>query len=149
MYFKPRYLSNIEWELYVFSQLVPNGDCLEWSGFINKRGYGSVTRNKKPLVLHRLIYKLVKGKIPKGKVLDHLCRNTKCANPEHLEPVTDRVNVLRGVGLAAQYARRDSCKHGHKFTKENTLYSSSNNARRCRTCKRNETALRRQRLKYV
>lgn len=152
MYFKPRYLPQIEWELYVFSQLIPIGECLVWAGHKDPFGYGCVTRHKKTLRVHRLVYKLIKGKIPKKKVLDHLCRNTSCANPDHLEPVTDRENLMRGQGLAAQYAKRTHCKNGHEFNKANTYHEPSKrskNARRCRMCKRISAREKYRRLRNV
>jgi len=44
---------------------------------------------------HRLMYRQEIGPIPDGLWLDHLCRNTRCIRPDHLEPVTPAVNRQR------------------------------------------------------
>jgi hypothetical protein len=44
---------------------------------------------------HRNIYQLYHGKIPKTLVIDHICRNRKCINPNHLEAVTSSENNHR------------------------------------------------------
>jgi|SRR5882762_3651907 len=73
--------------------------CWEWSGYINKKGYGEIYlgRNKQSALAHRFFYKLDKGEIPPGLQLDHLCRVRHCCNPNHLEPVTNAVNTRRGL----------------------------------------------------
>ena len=74
--------------------------CWIWTGAsVNSRGprYGTYRlSNGKAKKAHRMIYESLKGLIPVGLELDHLCRNTLCVNPEHLEPVTHKVNVQRG-----------------------------------------------------
>lgn len=88
------------------------------------------------------------GKIPDGLILDHLCRNTLCVNPSHLEPVTPKVNILRGTNMAAQYARRTHCNLGHEFTVENTRIKK-NGARQCRICRRAARKVERLRRKAI
>jgi hypothetical protein len=70
-----------------------------------------------------------------GLVIDHLCRVPLCVNPEHLEPVTLRENILRGESLSARRARQTHCKHGHEFTAANT-YVTVKGQRYCRACDR-------------
>lgn len=111
--------------------------CWEWQGFLNSNGYGMT--NEKPVQLaHRMGYLLLRGEIPDNKPLDHLCRNPKCVNPEHLEPVTHRENILRGLAPAAINARKTHCINGHKFTDENTIirYRRGYKTRDCRECGR-------------
>lgn len=67
--------------------------------------------------------------------LDHLCRNRRCCRPDHLEPVTHKENVLRGMAPSAINARKTHCKRGHEFTAEN-IYPSPDGVRRCRECRR-------------
>ena len=106
--------------------------CWLWTGYRNKDGYGEyaskylVTR-----LAHRIAYGLDKGELPKLS-LDHLCRNRHCVNPDHLEPVTTKVNTRRSnVGLHS--ANKTECPHGHTYDEKNTLVYDGK--RFCRTCK--------------
>ncbi|RLC35878.1 HNH endonuclease, partial [Candidatus Falkowbacteria bacterium] len=75
-------------------------DCIEHTGAKTAYGYGRVyTSPGKYRVAHRIEYEKQRGKIPNGKVLDHLCRNRGCINVEHLEVVTRGENVKRGEGI--------------------------------------------------
>jgi hypothetical protein len=60
------------------------------------RGYGVAVVNRKTIRAHRLYYIRANGPVPAGLDLDHLCRNRRCVNPDHLEPVTRAVNAQRG-----------------------------------------------------
>lgn len=116
--------------------------CWEWVGTRNQHGYGQVllTRRKKRAA-HQVSFEALVGPIPDGLVLDHLCRNHWCVNPRHAEPVTDRVNILRGEGIAAQLADRTHCRKDHEFSQENT-YVTSQGHRKCKTCRRAHDAAR-------
>lgn len=114
--------------------------CWLWTGKLNPDGYGRVLLPKElgyTLVrTHRYTYETFVGPIPPGLVIDHLCRVRHCCNPDHLEAVTQRVNVLRGESPMAKFARATHCVHGHEFTPENTGRQSGDRGRLCRTCKR-------------
>lgn len=117
-------------------------DCWEWTASKCRLGYGQVKINYRHLLAHRVAYELVRGPIPEGLCLDHLCRNRGCVNPSHLDPVTHRENVLRGKGFATSQLRKTHCIRGHEFTPENTLVSM--NRRTCRACNRIRSKARRQ-----
>jgi HNH endonuclease len=74
--------------------------CWLWPGGLSG-GYGHVTYRvggeRKDAKLHVLVYELLVEPVEPGLLLDHRCRRRTCCNPEHLEPVTNRTNVIRGV----------------------------------------------------
>jgi len=108
-------------------------DCWEWKACKNNRGYGVFTIKHKNILAHRYIYEYYHGMICPDLTIDHLCRNHACVNPEHLEQVTQRENVLRGFSKQAENAKKTHCIHGHEFTEENT-YIRTVGGRACRTC---------------
>jgi len=72
------------------------GECWVWTGVLSA-GYGQIWDKGRMRLVHRLMYELMVGPIPDGLVIDHLCRNPRCCNPAHIEPVTQKVNVKRGL----------------------------------------------------
>lgn len=71
--------------------------CVEWTGFLHK-GYGQFQlRPGKPVRAHRWAYEREVSELGPSVVLDHLCRNTACVNVEHLEPVSQKENIRRGL----------------------------------------------------
>ncbi|WP_217269810.1 HNH endonuclease signature motif containing protein [Neobacillus endophyticus] len=111
--------------------------CWNWTGIKRSDGYGAFVIENKWFRPHRFAYELIKGEIPPGLVLDHLCRNPLCVNPDHLEPVTNRENVRRGLA-GMQNKLKTHCPHGHEYTEENT-YTSNRGKRNCKTCNRERT----------
>jgi hypothetical protein len=128
-----------------WSMVDKSGDCWLWTGVIYKRtGYGSVGRRGSA---HRLAYILVVGPIPNGMHLDHLCRVRHCVNPDHLEPVTPRENLLRGETHAARNAAKTQCFKGHELSGDNLRVNTWKNKdgeirfrRKCRACAKEESA---------
>jgi hypothetical protein len=116
----------------------PNG-CWEWTGSRTADGYGQVRlAGRGPLVkAHRVVYLAERGEIGHGLSLDHLCSNPPCANPDHLEPVTSRANILRGSSPSAGNARRTHCPAGHLLAGDNLAASGTRRGRRsCLACAR-------------
>lgn len=111
-------------------------DCWVWQGRLAANGYGRVVPDGRDRVVHRVVYELLVGPVAEGLTLDHLCRNRACVNPAHLEPVTNRENILRGESPTATNARKTHCIHGHEFTEENTYMDRGR--RMCRTCNRDK-----------
>jgi hypothetical protein len=109
-------------------------DCWEWTaGTLSKGRYGGFYDGKMRHA-HRVAYELCVGEIPDGLVIDHLCGNTLCVNPAHLEAVTQRENILRGESFAASHARTTHCPSGHAYDEANTrVYKGM---RVCRECNR-------------
>lgn len=125
-----------EQETRFWSKVDKSGSCWLWTGSKTSWEYGQHTVDGKNWRVHRLAYILTKGEIPKGLHLDHLCRVRHCVNPDHLEPVTNKQNVLRGIGPTANNARKTHCKRGHEFTEANTyVYTRGEHQERfCKAC---------------
>lgn len=117
--------------------------CWPWP-LSRDKGYGLTWVAGKLVKAHRAAYELLVGPIPPGLQIDHLCRNRACVNPSHMEPVTQHVNILRGVGFAAVNAIKTHCPQGHPYDETNTKISKKGR-RHCRTCLRKQEAKRRQR----
>lgn len=111
--------------------------------------YGRFPVNNSKVRAHRFSYELTKGVIPKGFVIDHLCRNTLCVNPDHLEAVTLQENIRRGL-LGVLRPQRTHCSRGHELTPENTWLRKDRGRYNCLTCRRERTYRWRQEhiLKY-
>lgn len=92
--------------------------CWLWNGPKNPKGYIQFASDSGQSA-HRFAYEYFVRPIPTGFTIDHLCRNRGCVNPNHLEAVPVRTNVLRGIGLTAHNARKTHCKRGHEFTPDN------------------------------
>jgi hypothetical protein len=111
-------------------------DCWLWQGHQhNDRGYGRITVAGERWLVHRLAYTEAVGPIPDGYEVDHLCRNTRCVRPSHLEAVPPRVNTLRSDNPPAINARKTVCSRGHALSGSN-VYVRPGGRRNCRTCKR-------------
>ncbi len=97
---------DMEERLIANSVLDPVTGCWEWTGAKDKRAstpYGKITIWCKKLSrrlkrqAHIVSYETFVGSIPEGHEIDHMCRNTFCICPTHLEPVTPEENKARRV----------------------------------------------------
>lgn len=109
--------------------------CWEWQAGKARGGYGSFVV-KKPMLrpAHRISYLALVGEIPDKWVIDHLCRNPPCVNPAHLEAVTNRENVLRGINPKAVAHVAGECLKGHRLEGANLIHDTVGRPR-CRTCR--------------
>lgn len=117
-----------------WSKVEKTESCWLWTANQIHDGYGSFWLGGKMQLAHRVSYEALVGPIRKGLGLDHLCRVRHCVNPKHLEPVTNRENLMRGETLAAAQSLRTHCPQGHAYSLENTYVNRGK--RYCRECKK-------------
>jgi len=117
-----------------WSKVEKTATCWLWKGKTGSLGYAQVKVRGRSCMAHRIAWEFIHGPIPRGLTLDHLCRIRHCMNPDHLELVTLRENILRGTGVAAKHARQTTCIHGHPLTPENSYCRPGGRERRCRAC---------------
>lgn len=117
-----------------WKKVAPTGFCWEWTAARDKHGYGVFNKGPKLDRAHRVAYELLVGPIPARSVIDHLCRNTKCCNPDHLEPVAHKENLLRCYSPAIRTHVENTCRRGHSM--EDAYVRPDTGARMCRTCAR-------------
>ena len=115
------------------SNFKKSNNCWKWVGRQYVTGYGRYWQNQISYLAHRVSYELYKGNLEKNKVIDHLCRNKLCVNPDHLEQVTISENVMRGEGITAKKSRSSSCPNGHPYP---NIPKIVNGWRLCKICLR-------------
>lgn len=120
-------------------QINPDTGCWGWRRAKHPRGYAHIWWEGKVWNGHTLTYLLLVGPVPEGTELDHTCRVTCCINPSHLEPVTHRINVLRGESPSAQHARKTHCVNNHPLPDD----------RICRPCRAADARARRLRQRQA
>lgn len=123
---------------------VPESGCWLWLGATFKTGYAMWNIEGHTKRAHRVIYEALVGPIPDGAVTDHTCRVRCCVNPSHIELVTNKINVLRGIGSTAVNARKTHCKRGHELAGSNVYRYINRFGRECRQCRataRNKTLI--------
>lgn len=92
--------------------------CYIWQSITTATGYGKF-RNKSA---HRQVYSIVKGEIPEGYLIDHLCNTRNCINPDHLQLSTPKENGSRERAKHWN-SQKTHCKRGHEYNEENTKYT--------------------------
>lgn len=120
--------------LHPVGYVIEESGCWSWVGYLNADGYGIW----EGMLASRKMFAMANGPIPKGRELDHLCRNRACINPAHLESVSHKENCLRGESFSARNAQKTHCKRGHEYSGAN-LYVHKG-GRRCLECDRIQKA---------
>lgn len=121
-----------------WSKVERSDDCWTWTGAKTRRnnGYGRFRFNGDLYVAHRVAYELLRGPIADGLVIDHLCRNTLCVNPDHMEIVTQTENIRRGEAPSAINGRKTHCIRGHELTGDNVWIHQHTGYRLCKVCRK-------------
>ena len=132
---RPRQTIETFWE-----KVDKTGNCWLWTAKTESNGYGRVKFGGKSYGAHRLAYEWVKGEIPQGLSIDHLCRVRNCVNPDHLEAVTHQENQRRAKYLTIH------CPSGHPYSGENLGFDIRGH-RFCKECSRLNTAKYKRRKK--
>lgn len=117
---------------------VPESGCWLWTGCTAKAGYGRFNDGNGTRNAHAIAFEHWKGfRAPRGFHTDHLCRVRCCVNPDHLEVVTPKTNLLRGASFSAIHSQRTHCPKGHPYDENNCIMESDRGYkhRRCRICK--------------
>jgi hypothetical protein len=108
--------------------------CWIWK-LSKEQGYGRIQHKFKRQSAHAASYRCFIGILPDGLVADHLCKNTECVNPYHLEAMTNIENVMRGNSPAAINATKTHCPQGHKYDEKNTIWRTRRDGRAYRVCR--------------
>lgn len=124
--------------------------CWLWTGRLNNMGYGVFGIGRRIFLAHRVAHELFKGPIPAGLSVDHVCHNSaagcpgglecshrRCVNPDHLEAVSHRTNMLRAplTATGINHRKTHCAKAGHPLSGSN-LYLSPRGERQCRACRK-------------
>lgn len=146
--FKTRFISKIDFHS-------SDTGCWIWKGSFGgfdaheKHAYGRFWFMEKNVMAHRFSYEFIGGKeIQKGNVIDHLCKNPRCVNPNHLESITLYENSIRTSSAYGQNAAKTHCIRNHPLSGRN-LYVAKNGTRKCKECIRLRTAQFRKTGKYT
>ena len=113
----------------------PNSGCWLWTANVSHNGYGEIKRYTQMVRAHRWAYSVLVKPVPPDFVVDHLCRTRCCVNPDHLEAVSIKENLMRGWTRAAENVKKTHCPQGHPYDDKNTFVN--NGRRHCRTCSAN------------
>lgn len=132
---------------HIYSLLVQVGDCWEWQGYRGPHGHGAVYHDGASRPAYRVIWEHLRGEVPEGLELDHLCRNPPCCNPDHLDPVTHAENMRRG---AQSYEVRSHCLAGlHELTPDNVITRLTDGRQQCRACRNDKRRTNRRRRRAL
>lgn len=116
------------WQDHFFESVLIGDGCWGWTAGHNPDGYamwqpsGDIADqfgSKMRQMAYRVMWELLRGPIPEGLEIDHMCRMKGCINPDHCDPVTHKVNLRR---IGEQLRPRIYCKAGHRLAETRRQY---------------------------
>ena len=132
-----------------FEKVVFTDTCWLWTSTTTPLGYSRFSFEGKSVYAHRWVYEFCVAYIEDGLTIDHLCRVRHCVNPNHLEVVSQRENIMRSPDqISANNARKTHCKRGHPFSGTNLIIGSNGKGRTKRICRICESIRYRARRAY-
>lgn len=148
---------NFELHILLNKIKITESGCWEWTGFVDRDGYGQVYHRGQDFRVHRVFFSLLKEPLLTSNAVDHICRNRKCSNPDHLRQVPPSINskentlvgrIKAGAPSLAQGRKpkylvngKPACKRGHIVDESNSynwIGSLGKRYMRCKTCYNNK-----------
>lgn len=108
-------------------------ECWNWN---ENRTYPTAYFDGNKEKAYRFSYSIFNGALKEGLVIDHLCRNPRCVNPEHLEQITNGENIRRGINPISENYKKTQCNRGHPFNVGNTYIRKDGKGRMCKACRK-------------
>jgi hypothetical protein len=96
-------------------------ECWEWNGARSSNGYGHMRINYTDYLVHRIVYELIKGKIPEGLFILHTCDNRLCCNPNHLGAGTQQDNMIDMVLKSRSCPQYGELNNAHKLEEQDII----------------------------
>ncbi len=144
----------IDWDfdalaLRFMAKIDADGDCWLWTGAVNHLGYGRFAYGGTDIRAHRAAWCLLVGPCPEDLVPDHRCYQTGCANPDHLEWITEEENIRRSNSASARNQRATRCPQKHPYDEANTVWrvQKGRKRRECRVCVNEQSRERKRRAR--
>jgi hypothetical protein len=110
-------MSNTE-QTNFLQKLVHEDNCLVWSGYKNKKGYGVFSLQGKTYLAHRVAYYIYNNSINNSLLVLHrpdICNNPSCCKKEHLYQGNCKQNSLDMVSIGKQHIQKLNLKQAKEI----------------------------------